>query len=145
MIIKIAHRGNIHGPNPERENNPTYIKEALATGYNSEIDVWYIDNKFYLGHDEPIHQVDVEFLKTPGLWCHAKSREALERMVENDVHCFWHQTDDFTLTSKGYIWTHPEKPVGKRSVIVCHSAEKTRAAMFQDLAGICSDYVGLLK
>lgn len=144
-MILIAHRGNTHGRNPERENNPAYIKEALKGGYDSEIDVWYIDDKFYLGHDESMHEVDIEFLKTPGLWCHAKSREVLERMVENDVHCFWHQTDDFTLTSKGYIWTYPEKPVGKRSVIVCHSVEETQATALKGLAGVCSDYVGLLK
>ena len=40
----IAHRGNTHGRNAERENSPTYIKEALATGYDAEIDVWYINN-----------------------------------------------------------------------------------------------------
>ena len=37
----IAHRGNIDGPNPERENSPEYIEEALKAGYDVEVDVWY--------------------------------------------------------------------------------------------------------
>ena len=141
----IAHRGNTHGRNAERENSPTYIKEALATGYDAEIDVWYINNKFYLGHDDSMHEVDVDFLKTPGLWCHAKSLPALEKMLENDVHCFWHQTDDFTITSRGHIWTYPDKPVGTNSVIVCHSTEETQVAALQNILGVCSDYVGNVK
>ena len=141
----IAHRGNTSGRISKRENNPDYIREALASGYDAEIDVWSINNKFFLGHDESMHEVDIDFLKTPGLWCHAKSLEALEKMLENKVHCFWHQTDDFTITSHGYIWTYPEKTVGEKSVIVCHSAEETHAAALQNIAGICSDYVGEIK
>jgi hypothetical protein len=141
----IAHRGNIRGRNPERENSPDYIKEALTAGYDAEIDVWYINNGFCLGHDESMHEVDIEFLKTPGLWCHAKSLEALEKMLENNVHCFWHQTDDFTITSHGYIWTYPGKPAGEKSVIVCHSADETQVTALQNIAGVCSDYVGNIK
>ena len=141
----IAHRGNIHGRNQDRENTPTYIKEALAMGYDVEIDVWYRNTRFYLGHDESMFEVDLNFLKTPGLWCHAKSLEALEKMLDHNIHCFWHQTDDFTITSKGYIWTYPGKPVGEKSVIVCHSTEETELAALQNIAGVCSDYVGNTK
>jgi hypothetical protein len=49
----IAHRGNINGSNPEKENHPDYINEAIKLGHNVEIDVWFINNKFYLGHDDP--------------------------------------------------------------------------------------------
>jgi hypothetical protein len=31
---------------------------------------------------------------------------------------FWHQNDDFTLTSKNYIWTYPGQPYTASSVIV---------------------------
>ena len=51
--ILISHRGNIDGRNVEYENNPNYIEAAINLGYDVEIDVWFIDGKFMLGHDEP--------------------------------------------------------------------------------------------
>jgi hypothetical protein len=52
-MILISHRGNLNGPNPERENHPDYIWEALRAGFEVEIDVWWVEGKFKLGHDEP--------------------------------------------------------------------------------------------
>jgi hypothetical protein len=46
----ISHRGNLSGRNPESENSPSYINMALKLGYDVEVDVWYIDGKWYLGH-----------------------------------------------------------------------------------------------
>ena len=31
----IAHRGNISGPEPERENTMDYIEEAIQLGYDA--------------------------------------------------------------------------------------------------------------
>ena len=90
----ISHRGNINGPNPDRENDPIYIFEALAQGYDVEIDVWVTNNSMVmLGHDSPMHSVNKKMLQIPGLWCHAKNIEALNFMLEEKVpNCFWHDT-----------------------------------------------------
>src|SRR3989338_9472892 len=105
-MILIAHRGNFDGSNPAMENNPDYIGEALRMGYQVEIDVRFIDNVFLLGHDKPQYRVEEDFLENEKLWCHAKNYEALERMLKNkNIHCFWHQEYDFTLPSRGFIWT----------------------------------------
>ena len=61
-MIKISHRGNLRGPNKDRENNPQYIKEALEKGYNVEVDVWLQGTKLFLGHDEPQYETNIEFL-----------------------------------------------------------------------------------
>ena len=37
----IAHRGNIDGPNPSKENHPEYIESAIVDGYDVEIDLRY--------------------------------------------------------------------------------------------------------
>jgi hypothetical protein len=50
MII-ISHRGNLYGPDKENENKPDQIQKVLNLGYYVEIDVWFIDEKLYLGHD----------------------------------------------------------------------------------------------
>ena len=34
------------------------------------------------------------------------------------VHCFWHENDDYALTSKNWIWAYPGKSaIGKNSYI----------------------------
>jgi hypothetical protein len=77
-MILIAHRGNFKGRNPEKENNPDYIKDAVERGYYVEVDVWVNNGIFYLGHDEPQWRVDVDFLRNPKLICHSKNIEAFQ-------------------------------------------------------------------
>ncbi len=67
-MIFIAHRGLIDGPNPSIENSPNAIKLAFEKGFHCEIDVRYIKDKWFLGHDEPMYQIDYEFLEQPNLW-----------------------------------------------------------------------------
>ena len=140
IMKKISHRGNLNGRIPERENEPNYVVEALALGYNCEIDVWVINgDEYYLGHDEPTYQVEETFLESNLLWCHAKNIDALEKMLKNKkIHCFWHEEDSFTLTSKGYIWTYPNNHITKKSICVL-----PEIGDYTDLNcyGICSDYI----
>ena len=48
MII-ISHRGNINGPEPQKENLPDYIDFALENGLDVEVDLWW-NKGIYLGH-----------------------------------------------------------------------------------------------
>ena len=41
------------------------------------------------------------------IWCHAKTSDALSALKKIEAHYFWHQDDDYTITSKGYFWTYP--------------------------------------
>ena len=138
-MILISHRGNINGKDVENENNPVYIDKALEEGFDVEIDVWCMDNRWYLGHDSPEHEITLNYLKNDKFWCHAKNIDALNRMLkESDIHCFWHQEDDVTLTSKGFMWTYPGKPLTDKSI--CVLPEKNN--QFSKKAfGICSDFV----
>jgi hypothetical protein len=114
VMIKVAHRGNTKGRKPKRENDPTYIQEALDVklafpGYCVEVDVWLEDGKFYLGHDEPKYKVKENFLENFRIICHAKNIEALHKMLLNKkIHCFWHEGDYCAVTSRGWIWKYPE-------------------------------------
>lgn len=133
----ISHRGNLTGRIPERENDPVYITEALLKGFDVEIDVWRIDGQFFLGHDSPQYPVNFRFLQNVNLWCHAKNKLALEIMSSyDDIHYFWHQEDDYTITSKGKIWVYPGKePIG--GIIVLREDEKTPI----NCSGVCSDKI----
>lgn len=136
----ISHRGNINGPNPDKENDPIYIFSALAQGYDVEIDVWVTNSSMVmLGHDRPTYSVNKKMLQIPGLWCHAKNIEALNFMLEEKVpNCFWHQEDDVTITSKGYLWTYPNKQLTPKSIAVL-----PEIVIEDEIAGICSDFIGV--
>ena len=136
-MILISHRGNLNGKS-DRENQPEYINEALDQGFDVEVDVWYIDNQFWLGHDKPQYKVSDGFLEHPNLWCHAKNLAALDAMLYNNIHCFWHETDQFTITSKGYIWTFPGEMVSDRSVIVHKGNDWTGK---YNCFAVCTDYI----
>ena len=138
MLI-ISHRGNINGIDIDRENNPSHVLSLLDKNIPVEIDVWLIDGNWSLGHDKPIHSVDISYLKHPLLWCHAKNIQALEEMVANNIHCFWHEEDNYTLTSKGIIWTYPGVLTTKNTVIVDTSKDwKTKK---YSCKGVCVDYL----
>ena len=141
-MILIAHRGNLTGPNPELENDPSYITQALDKGYHAEVDVWLIEDQFYLGHDVPQYKIKDTSLNQRRLWCHAKNLPALQQMLQIKVHCFWHQEDDFTLTSKGIIWTYPNKDLTPNSICVSSNLQTYPP---DECLGICSDYVDVIK
>jgi hypothetical protein len=141
-MIYISHRGNLEGKSEKDENNPDYILNAVDKGFDVEIDVWFKNDNFYLGHDDPIFKVDKEFLGRDQFWCHAKNHEALYEMSKINCHYFWHQEDDYTLTSKGVLWVYPGKKLTKNSI--CVLPELSNYKIF-DCLGICSDFIKRYK
>mgnify|MGYP000182262156 CR=1 FL=1 len=138
-MILIAHRGNINGSG-EYENGQKYCQEAIDDGYNVEIDVWYTDT-WWTGHDRPQYRVDPDFLLKKEVWCHAKNIEALKKLLELGAHCFFHQNDPVTLTSKQYIWTYPTQQLTEKSICVLPELQAIEVSAFLPSAGVCSDFI----
>lgn len=139
----ISHRGNLMGPDPATENNPEHIKYVIFDDYDVEIDVWCIKEgkklNWFLGHDKPQYPIEQSFLHNNRLWCHAKNHTALEEMKKmQNVHFFWHQNDDYTLTSKGYIWTYPSKISLDNSIYLLFDKDQNIPG---NCFGICTDFV----
>ena len=138
----ISHRGNLHGPDPTKENTPQYILNALEQGIDCEIDLWLVDDSLYTGHDEPKNLISREFIYDERLWIHAKNLEALHFLNKTCLHYFWHEKDRYTLTSKNYIWTYPGEETCDRSIIVqLDSVNNVPMGCY----GICTDYVSKKK
>lgn len=141
----ILHRGNISGPKSV-ENNPVILLELLKEKYEIEIDLWYRDNKLYLGHDAPEYLINETFLEHSGFWIHCKSAETLEYMntKKKHLHYFYHTDEDYVLTSKGYIWCYVGKPALENSVIVMPE-KSIHSYSMEELEKknciICSDYL----
>lgn len=148
----IAHRGNIDGPNSLKENHPDYIDEAIVKGYDVEIDIRYsvFDDSFYLGHDESQYIITLYWLaqRMNNLWIHCKNIDTLYYFSSKTggYNYFWHQEDDFTLTSKGYIWTYPGKSYTPNSIVVMPEWKDLDWDQLKVMGcyGICSDYVSKL-
>ena len=137
----ISHRGNINGPDSDSENNPKKIEQALNLGYECEVDVWSQSGALTLCHDfknDKHYSINAEFLKKDGLWCHAKNIEALSAMIFLGVHCFWHQEDNHTVTSKGFIWSHPKSAKNKSAI---HVENNFCPDLIGKCLGICSDNI----
>jgi hypothetical protein len=139
-MLLISHRGNINKINKNLENNPSYIVSALERGYDVEIDVWFLNNKWFLGHDGPQYEVKDSFLINSKFWIHAKNGDAFYKLLQNHTaNIFWHTTEDWILTSKGYIWTYPNKKLYPKSI--CVLPELGYNGDLKKCHGICSDYI----
>ena len=140
---KIAHRGNINGPDPENENTIKSISLALQKGFDVEIDVWVINDLIYFGHDKPTTMVSESIIKQIGNrgWFHCKNLDALVFLSKfEDINYFYHNNDDYALTNKNYIWTYPGKQITTESILV-HLDMPNIQELSIFPAGICSDYM----
>jgi DNA gyrase inhibitor GyrI len=64
-------------------------------------------------------------------------------MLNNDIHCFWHQEDDRTITSKGFVWTYEGKDLGRKSIACWMDADGNFPSSV--VFGICTDYPDKVK
>lgn len=129
----------MNGEDPSIQNNPVHILMLLESGIPCEVDVRYVDSNFYLGHDSCDYKIFLGFLKNKNLWVHCKDLASLEICLASNIHCFWHQNDDYTLTSKGYIWTFPgEKAPGNLSGVIVDLDRNWPTKKYNCL--VCSDY-----
>jgi hypothetical protein len=147
-MILISHRGNIDGKIPSVENHPSYIDTALNLGYDVEIDVWYVDDKLYLGHDVPQYEVSLEWLelRSPSLWIHCKDMNSLSyfneysNKISSQFNYFSHDVDMGVLTSHNYIWsTH----LYDRGILVL--PEVFNREPNKGILGVCSDVIKKYK
>jgi hypothetical protein len=134
-----SHRGNVIGPT-DKENHPDQINHAISRGFGVEIDVWKIGNLFFLGHDRPQYKIERPYLLQKNLLVHCKNVAALDDLFE-DAHCFFHQNDQYTITSKGEIVCYPgQDPVKGGILMKCEHFTNLHEQFV-----LCSDYIEYYK
>ena len=106
----IAHRGNIDGPIIDKENHPSYIDRAIELGYDVEIDIRYISNMFYLGHDRADYPVTSNWIlnRKQHLWIHCKNLESAYQIkkLDSTIRFFCHTNDHYVIVNPDYLWVH---------------------------------------
>lgn len=137
-----AHRGNLDGVSP-RENEPALIREALAEGFDTEIDLWEVDDRFFLGHDAATYSIDLREFDHPNVIFHLKT-PFVPRLTHADAFAIDH--DRYSLTLRGRLWTNHGQPMS-RFAIMCAPELVGHAEPLEDFvrrsrgaAGICTDY-----
>lgn len=146
----IAHRGNLDGKIPEKENHPEYIVAAILKGYEVEIDVWYQNKNWYLGHDGPVYPISYNFLDTWGtwLWVHAKSYGTLQhlcRTVKTRLNYFYHTDEHYVITSQNWIWAYPGEYGESNTICVLPETTSKTPEQIAKFDGVCSDYIEQYK
>lgn len=148
-MILISHRGNLLGKDVSKENSPLAISSAVMMGFDVEVDLRFYDGKVYLGHDEPQYLLEESFLNEfrDMLWVHCKDRNALEYALEQDLNCFFHSKDDYTLTSKRFIWAYPGSlEAGINTIAVLPELYfNINDLKNRSFSGYCSDFISGIK
>lgn len=148
-MIYISHRGNIAGRQPQLENNPNYIYEAIGKGFDVEVDLRYKDGKIFLGHDKPQYFLENSFIDDCAeyLWVHCKDKESLKYALDEGLNCFFHKSDDYTLTSRGYVWAFPGIAKANSSTIAVLPELFRTVEEIKDLDyyGYCSDIIEYIR
>jgi hypothetical protein len=116
----ISHRGNLEGPDLKTENTKFQIYKCIDLGFDVEIDIRVIDGRIMLGHDTPCEEMELKDLYeiSDRLWIHCKNLEALEYFCNKSFNYFWHETDRYTITSKGIGWVFIGQYPYSKSVVV---------------------------
>ena len=146
-MILIAHRGNMNGPN-EYENGQKYCEEAIAQGFNIELDVWYTDT-WWTGHDRPQYKISWNWIskRQNNLWIHCKNVEAAKTCQVFQSFC--HSSDPYSYTSNGKIWLHDLEKTFDQSTIIplldWEMVDSFKTHIENEVPyGICTDYPYML-
>tara|TARA_B100001939_G_scaffold310511_1_gene292485 strand:- start:56 stop:493 length:438 start_codon:yes stop_codon:yes gene_type:complete len=141
----ISHRGNISGKSL-LENSPDYIDNALEKGFDVEIDIRYIDNKLLLGHDKGQYPISLDWIneRKNKLWVHCKDKYSIEYLnsKSSEIHFFFHEDDDLTITSKGFLWVFPGMQPVQNSIAVMPELYNDN---IKQCIGVCSDFINNYK
>ena len=115
------------------------IDTALAMGYDAEVDVRVVKDRFYLGHDGPEVEVSQSYLsdRSDFLWIHCKNSHALKKLLSLDFNYFFHVDDDYTITSRGIVWAHPRAEVIPDSIVVLPEIYERS---MNNIYGVCTDF-----
>jgi hypothetical protein len=145
-MIVISHRGNIHGPNTERENCPAYIDEAINKNLQVEVDIRCINKQFSLGHDKADYFVDEEWIlkRKTNIWFHCKNLEAYVSLqkLDSTIKTFCHSVDPYVITSEKYLWVHDTNlELNNMCIIPLINKEDILRYNKKDVYAVCTDYV----
>jgi len=153
-MIFISYQGIYDGQNFESANTPDQIGKAFNNGFSCMVDVWRVDNKLYLGTNQPLTEVSERFLQGPRFYINARNSDMLTWLQNQPIKLYPNYFSFPTLSentpvtaSNGYIITPGTVPINNNSII--YLPEISDRGLFSTVklkcAGICSVYLTFIK
>lgn len=152
-LIFVAHRGNISGRKVNRENEPSYLQEALKLGFAVEIDVRYYLGKIFFGHDYPQYEVDLDqapWRDNLSVFYHCKDIQTLDYFTQHQkCSCFFYQdgpgittiANGFGIGGEPLHWSY-KYYVRNGITMIDYPGD---AICRYDVAGFCSDEILVVR
>lgn len=154
-MLLISNRGNITGENKAKQNSVPYIMRAIQLGYDVKIDIWHVNNRWYLGKEKPNCEVPFRFfyinknMKYSGgncnkaLWIQCQNIHAFNMLIPYrwSLNYFFKNDTNMLFTSFGYIWSSDRINATHECVLATNDYKNVPTAQF----GLCTDYVLNLK
>jgi hypothetical protein len=145
--LRIAHRGLLAGPDHVTENSIERLTANAMSGQQSECDVWFVDGKYWLGHDAPTTPISLEWLCAHREWLliHAKTPATFHALYQlnqcegANLHLFYHTDEDLVLTTRGHVIVYPGEPV--LTGWISMMPERAPDQPITNAAVICSDFI----
>jgi hypothetical protein len=154
-MIYISYRGIYNGTNFEDANTISQIGKAFSTGYSVMTDVWKIDDKFYIGNDEPLTEVTSKYLQGNRWWINARNT-AMQGWLATQPSKLYPNWFYFTAptppppdvtASNGKLIVPGTVPVNNNSVVFLPEIDDRGLFSTVKLRcfGICSTYLSFIK
>ena len=154
-MFYISYQGIYDGSNYEDANTPSQISKAQQKGFSCLIDVWRINNKLYVGNNQPTIEVTEKYIQGNRFWINA---------VNTDMQT-WIATQSSTLypnyfhfdastppppyatASNGKLITPGTVPINTSSVMFLPEInDRSLYTMVKVKSfGICSGFLTLIK
>jgi len=154
-MFYISYQGIYDGSDYQDANTPPQISKALRAGYSCLIDVWRIDNKLYVGNNQPTTEVTERFIQGPRLWINAKNTDMQEWIVDQPARLypnyFWFDTPTpppaYVTASNGKLITPGTVPVNTNSVMFLPEIDdRSLFSMVKVRAyAVCSTYLETIR
>ena len=99
-MLYISYRGIFDGNDYQDSNTPNQIAKAFGMGFSCMVDVWRVDDKLYLGNDQPITEVTARYLQGKKFWINARNTDMQT----------WLASQSSTLYPNWFFFTQPTPP-----------------------------------
>jgi len=154
-MFYISYQGIFNGSDYEDANTPKQIGKALSAGFSVNIDVWRIDNKLYVGNNQPTIEVTEKYIQGNRFWINAKNTDMQTwiatqppRLYPNYFH-FEASTPPppYATASNGKLITPGTVPINLNSVMYLPEInDRSLLTMVKVRAyAICSTYLKTIR
>ncbi len=154
-MLYISYRGIYDGTNYEYANTPNQLGKAMGAGFSCMIDVWKVDDKFYLGNDQPLTEVTEKYIQGNRWWINARNT-AMQAWLPTQIstlypNWFYFTTPNpppaYVTASNGKLITPGTVPINNNSVIFLPEIDDKGLFSTVHLSNyaICSTYLMLIR